>query len=292
MIVRSLQALTAVLAFGLVAACAAETSPPPPATSVSVAAPRVDFADLEAKYDARLGLYALDTGTGREIGFRADERFAYCSTIKVPLVGALLRRGDDLNEVLTYSGADVVDNSPYTKDRTSVTLREAVESALTQSDNTAANLMYRELGGPSALGAVLREIGDTTTHADRTETDLNTAVPGDIRDTTTPRAMAATLRTLVLGDALPADKRDLLAGIMRGNTTGNATIRAGVPSGWSVADKTGSGSYGTRNDIAVVWPPSGAPIVIAVLTSRATEDAGPQNPLLAEATARAVGALR
>ncbi|GAB3577859.1 class A beta-lactamase [Amycolatopsis endophytica] len=293
MLVRTLSTLTAALAFGLVTACATETVPPPPATSAASPAPvQVDFGDLEKQFDARLGVYAIDTGTGREITSRADERFAYCSTIKVPLAGSLLRRGADLNEVLRYTSADVVANSPTTKDRTSVTVREAVEAALTQSDNTAANLMYRELGGPATVGDVLREIGDTTTHVDRTETDLNSAVPGDIRDTSTPRALATTLRAFVLGDALPADERDLLTGIMRRNTTGAETIRAGVPSDWTVADKTGSGSYGTRNDIGVLWPPSGAPIVIAVLTSRATEDAAYQNALLAQATARVVEALR
>jgi len=294
MMVRSLRALAAALALGLASACSGEAAAPPPAAA-DVAAPAaataVDFADLESAFDARLGLYAVDTGTGREVAFRAEERFAYCSTIKVPLVASLLRRGDDLDTVLTYTPGDVVPNSPVTADRTSVTLRQAAEAALTLSDNTAANLMFRELGGPEALSGFLRSIGDATTHPDRIETDLNSAVPGDIRDTTTPRAMASTLRALALGDVLPAAQRDLLTGIMRSSTTGTDLVRAGVPADWGVADKTGAGMYGTRNDIAVVWPPGRAPIVIAALTSRTTEDADYVEELVARATERAVAAL-
>nr|WP_308431340.1 class A beta-lactamase [Amycolatopsis deserti] len=281
--------MAVLLVFGLAGACAAA---PPPTTSTAAPVPQVSFADLESRFDARLGLYAIDTGTGREIAHRADERFNYASAIKSLLAGAVLRRDVDLDKVLTYTDADVQPNSPITKDRRSVTVREAAEAALLQSDNTAANLLFAEVGGPAGLAAVLRETGDTTTHPDRLEVELNSAIPGDIRDTSTPRAMAGSLRAFLLGEALPADKRDLLVGIMRRNRTGAELIRAGVPSEWQVADKTGTGDYGTRNDIAVIWPPTGAPIVLAVMSSRDTADASYDNRLLAEATSRVVDALR
>ncbi|MEV5303429.1 class A beta-lactamase [Amycolatopsis methanolica] len=292
MLVRTLRAVVVLLVFGLVGACATEPPPPPPAASTAAPAPRVDFADLEARFDARLGVYAIDTGTGREIAHRADERFNYASAIKSLLAGAVLRRNVDLDKVVAYTDADVQPNSPVTKDRRSVTVREAAEAALLQSDNTAANLLFAEVGGPAGLAAVLRDIGDTTTHPDRLEVELNSAIPGDVRDTSTPRAMAGSLRAFLLGEALPADKRDLLAGIMRRNKTGTELIRAGVPSEWPVADKTGTGDYGTRNDIGVIWPPGRTPIVLALMSSRATADASYDNKLLAEATSRVMNALR
>ncbi|WP_116109618.1 class A beta-lactamase [Amycolatopsis ruanii] len=291
MVVRTLRAVVVLLVFGLVGACAAAPPPPPPA-SPAAQVPQVSFADLESRFDSRLGVYAIDTGTGREIAHRADERFNYASAIKSLLAGAVLRRNVDLDKVVTYTDADIQPNSPITKDRRSVTVCEAAEAALLQSDNTAANLLFAELGGPAGLAAVLREIGDTTTHPDRLEVELNSAIPGDIRDTSTPRAMAGSLRAFLLGDALPADKRDLLVGIMRRNRTGAELIRAGVPSEWPVADKTGTGDYGTRNDIGVIWPPTGAPIVLALMSSRGTPDAEHDNKLLAEAASRVVDALR
>jgi beta-lactamase class A len=255
-----------------------------------------DFSGLEAEFDARLGVYALDTGSGRAVEHRADERFAFCSTFKALASAALLSRTEpaDLDRRVTYTSADLVPHSPVSERHVAegMTLRQVMDAAIRYSDNTAANLIFTELGGPAGFEADLRGIGDRTTESDRIEPGLSEAVPGDTRDTTTPRAFAADLRTYVLGDVLPADDRTLLTEWLRNNMTGNETIRAGVPAGWVVGDKTGSGDYGTRNDIAVVWPPDGAPIVLAVMSDRDEKEAARDNRLIARAAQTAVAALR
>ncbi|GAA4411969.1 class A beta-lactamase [Actinokineospora soli] len=250
-----------------------------------------DFGPLENRRGARIGVYAVDTGSGREIAHRADERFAYASTFKALLVGAVLLRDVNLDEVIRYSGADLVAHAPITGERTELTVRELCDAAVRYSDNTAANLLLRELGGPAGFADAMREIGDTTLHADRFETDLNTAVPHDIRDTSTPKALATSLEALTTGDALPEDERAFLVDLLRRNTTGDALIRAATPDGWIVGDKTGTAAYGTRNDIAVIWPPDRAPIVIAVLTTHPDPDAEPDDALVAEAARIALDAL-
>ncbi|MDR7274313.1 class A beta-lactamase [Catenuloplanes atrovinosus] len=254
------------------------------------------YQRLEQRYDARLGVYAVDTGTGRTVTFRADERFAYASTFKALAAAAVLDRTTDaeLRRVVRYTAADLVDYSPVTELHVDegMTLAAIAEAAITVSDNTAGNLLFRELGGPDGLERALRAIGDRTTSADRIETELNTAIPGDRRDTSTPRALAADLRAYALGGELCRGDREQFVAWLRANTTGGETIRAGVPSDWVVGDKTGSGGYGTRNDIAVLWPPSGAPIVLAVLSTRETEGAEYDNALLADAAAAVVDTLR
>ncbi len=295
------RAALAAMALVALTACAAPEAAPaaptpssrPPAQQV---APQPDFAPLEARFDARLGVYAVDTGTGREVTRHADDRFGYASTHKALSAGAVLQRTSlpGLEKVLEYTRADLQEYSPVTEKHvdTGISLRDAMDAALRYSDNTAANLLFRELGGPAGLGAALRGIGDTTTHVDRTEPGLNDLAPGDIRDTSTPRAMAASLRAFTLGTALPPEKRTVLTDMMRANTTGGALIRAGAPAGWAVADKTGTGSYATRNDIAVVWPPGRAPIVLVVLSDRKTQDAKPDDRLIAGAAKLALDALR
>ncbi|GGE51682.1 hypothetical protein GCM10011391_33100 [Pullulanibacillus camelliae] len=165
------------------------------------------------------------------------------------------------------------------------------EAAVRYSDNTAGNLLLKQLGGPKGFEAALRKIGDHVTQVARYEPDLNAAVPGDSRDTSTPRALATDLQTLAIRNGLPPEKRALLIDWMRGNATGDALIRAGAPKGWEVDDKSGAGSYGTRNDIAIVWPPNRAPIVIAVLSSRAAQDATYDDALIAAAAKAALSAL-
>ncbi|MHC5797115.1 serine hydrolase [Lacisediminihabitans sp. FW035] len=152
--------------------------------------------------------------------------------------------------------------------------------------------MFRRLGGPAALGKTLIEIGDRTTQVARVEPELNEATPGDPRDTTTPRAIGSDLRKFALGSALSQAKRAILTEWLRGNTTGANLIRAGVPSDWTVGDKTGSGGYGTRNDIAIVWPSAGAPVVVAVMSNKSTEHAKYNDALIASAANESVAGLR
>ncbi|MEQ0564027.1 class A beta-lactamase [Amycolatopsis sp. NEAU-NG30] len=281
------RAALAALVLVPLAACATPAPAPAPAPQTSTQVRQLDFAPLERDFDARLGVYAVDTGSGREITHRADERFGYASTHKAFSAAAVLQRTsmDGLKKVLTYTRADVQANSPVGEKHveTGLSLRDAIDAALRYSDNTAANLLFRELGGPAGLAAALRGIGDTTTHVDRIEPGLNDLSPGDVRDTSTPRAMAADLRAFVLGTALPPEQRAFLTDTMRANLTGNAVIRAGTPAGWTVADKTGTGEYATRNDIAVVWPPGRAPIVLVVMSDRRTENAKHDDRLIAQA---------
>ncbi len=292
-------AALAALALVPLTACAAETpavtpAPAAPSTSSIAVAPQPDFAPLEREFDARLGVYAIDTGSGREIAHRADERFGYASTHKAFSAAAVLQRTSmaGLAKVLPYTKADVQPNSPIGEKHTGLSLRDAIDAALRYSDNTAANLLFRELGGPVGLAAVLRGIGDTTTHVDRIEPGLNDLAPGDVRDTSTPHAMAADLRAFAVGTALPAEQRTFYTDTMRANLTGNAVIRAGTPAGWTVADKTGTGDYATRNDIAVVWPPGRAPIVLVVLSDRKAKNAKPDDRLLAQAAKLALDTYR
>jgi beta-lactamase class A len=172
-----------------------------------------------------------------------------------------------------------------------MTLRAVAEAAVRFSDNTAGNIMLERLGGPEGFTQALRELGDTTTSSDRIETELNSAIPGDVRDTTTPRAFALDLATLLTTDALGAAQQAQLIDWMTGNATGAELIAAGLDAGWSVADKSGAGAYGARNDIALLWPPSGSPIVLVVMSNRSTEDANYDNALIARAAEAALAGL-
>ncbi len=281
----------ALLTLAALTSCATPATPTTPAPAATVTQP--DFAALEKTFGARLGVYAIDTGTGREIAYHADDRFAYASTHKVFTAAAILHRGDDLHRMITVRSSDLVPYSPITEKHldTGMSLQSVLDAALRYSDNTAGNLMFREIGGPEGLTADLHRSGDTVTHVDRIEPALNDTAPGDIRDTTTPRAWAADLRAAVLGSALGPDRQAVLTGMMRASTTGGNLIRAGVPDGWQVADKTGTADYATRNDIAVVWPPNRAPIVLAVLSDRPQKDAKADDKLIAQATAAVVKVL-
>jgi len=254
------------------------------------------FVHLEEKYDARLGIYAIDTGTNRTIAFRPDERFAYASTYKVLAGGALLQQNsiENLDEVIHYTKDDLVTYSPITEQHvdTGMTLKEICEAAIRYSDNTAGNLLLEKLGGPKGFEKSLREIGDKVTISDRFETELNEATPGDIRDTSTPRALANSLKAFTVNNVLPSDKRSILTDWMRGNTTGDKLIRAGAPKGWKVGDKSGAGSYGTRNDIAIVWPPNRKPIIIAILSSHDTKNDAYDDALIENAAKIALKALK
>jgi beta-lactamase class A len=291
-------AIVALLSLGACSSPApAPAAPSTPPSSAAPAAPSADteLAALEAEFDARLGVYALDTGTGRALEYEADTRFAYASTIKAPLAGVVLLETTEaeLDELVTYEASDLLEYAPVTSQNvaTGMTLRALADAAVRYSDNTAANLLFDRIGGPAGLDAALEELGDDVTQVDREEPSLNEATPGDPRDTSTARALATVLERLVVGDALDPGDRATLTAWLVGNTTGDALIRAGVPAGWTVGDKTGSAAYGTRNDIAVIWPPDAAPIVLAVLSSRASADAEHDDALLARATTVVLEAL-
>ncbi|GAA0940088.1 class A beta-lactamase BlaC [Pseudonocardia zijingensis] len=271
------------------AGCAAPAAPAAPAPPAP-APPRADrLVELERRFDARLGVYALDTGSGRELAHRADERFAMCSVFKALAAAAVLQRTppEYLDHRVRFTEADVVDPSPIAQGRLAdgMTVRELCDAAVRYSDNTAGNLLLADVGGPAGITTFARSLGDEVTRLDRTEPELNTAIPGDERDTTTPRAIATSLGALVLGDHLDPADRTLFTEWLVGNTTGATRIRAGLPPDWRVGDKTGTGSYATANDVAVAWPPGGAPVLVAVLTSKAAEDATRDEALLAEAAA-------
>ncbi|WP_392387731.1 class A beta-lactamase Bla1 [Bacillus mobilis] len=255
-----------------------------------------DFSQLEKKFDARLGVYAIDTGTNQTIAYRPNERFAFASTYKALAAGVLLQKNstDKLNEVITYTKEDLVEYSPVTEKHvdTGMTLGEIAEAAVRYSDNTAGNILFHKIGGPKGYEKALRQMGDRVTMSDRFETELNEAIPGDNRDTSTAKAIATNLKDFTVGNALPDDKRNILTDWMRGNATGDKLIRAGVPTDWIVGDKSGAGSYGTRNDIAIVWPPNRAPIIIAILSSKDEKEATYDNQLIAEAAEVIVNALR
>ena len=275
------------------------TPPPPDPTTPSPSVPGpgdAAFTSLEEQFDARLGVYAVDTGTGEMVTWRADERFAFTSTIKALAAAVVLDQTTDaeLDEQVSYSAEELVPYSPVTEQNaaTGMSLSEVLDAAVRFSDNTAGNLMYSEIGGAASLDDALAQVGDDVTQVERVEPDLNEAVPGDSRDTSTPRALATDLRAFAVDDALEPSDRARLIELLRGSTTGDALIRAAVPEGWGVGDKTGAGGFGTRNDIAVIWPPGDAPpLVIAVMSSRATEDAEYDDALIAGAAGAALAAL-
>lgn len=272
---------------------ATATAVPTPMATADAATSRALTA-LEEQYDARVGVVAIDTEDGSSVGYRADERFAFASTNKAFIAAAVLdaSSAEDLDEVVRYDRGDLLAYAPVTSRHVDagMTVRALVDAAVRESDNTAANLLVERLGGADGVTRWLRGIGDEVTRVDRVEPDLNTAVPGDPRDTTTPAQSASDLRAVLLGDALDPDDRALLRSSMAGTTTGDGTIRAGVPAGWSVADKTGTASYGVRDDIAVVRPPGRDPVVLVVFTTRegAGADAEPSDALVAAVTRAAV----
>jgi beta-lactamase class A len=228
------------------------------------------LADVEARYGGRLGVVAVDTESGKRIAYRAHERFAMCSTCKFLGAAAVLARVDGgrerLDRRIAYGRHDLVDFVPVTGAHVGeggMTLGALCAAAIEYSDNTAANLIFTTLGGPAGVTRYVRSLDDAVTRLDRTEPTLNTAIPGDPRDTTTPASMETLMRRILLGDALHPASRARLEGWLVANTTGDARLRAGLPRGWVVGDKTGSGDRLATSDIAIVRPPGRAPILIA-----------------------------
>lgn len=260
------------LAAALVAAVpGVAAAPAAPGPTRRQAAAEAALAALEARSGGRLGVFAIDTASGARIDHRADERFPLCSTFKAILAAAVLHRSQRqpgfLEQRIRFAKEDLVSHSPIAEQHLAdgLTVAEMAVATVQTSDNTAANQLMALLGGPAGVTAFARSTGNRTFRLDRWETALNSAIPGDPRDTDTPSGMGTSLQALVLGNALDPPQRRRLQDWLIGNTTGDRRVRAGVPPGWRVGDKTGTcGAYGTANDVAVLWPPERGPIVLAV----------------------------
>ncbi len=247
------------------------------------------MADLERSLGARLGVAMRDTANGARFRYRADERFPITSTFKFLAAAAVLARIDagaeNPDRRVRFTKSELVTYSPATEKYAGgegMTITEICEAAITLSDNTAGNLLLASIGGPEGLTRYARSVGDEITRLDRVETDLNEARPGDARDTTSPAAMLGNLEKLLLGDALSAASRSQLANWMIANKTGDTRLRAGVPNGWRVGDKTGAGGHGTNNDIAILWPPTGKPVLIAAYLTECARSVEERNAAIAE----------
>jgi beta-lactamase class A len=255
------------------------------------------FAALERDLGGQLGVIAIDSDSGRTVGHRPNQRFPFCSTFKTLLAAAVLARAEHeaglLDKRLGLPAHRFVSYSPITSKHMggAMSVAELCTAALQYSDNTAGNALLGEVGGPAGLTRFARTLGDQHFRLDRWETELNTAIPNDERDTTTPLAMARTLQKLLLKDGLSPAAQNQLRDWMLGNTTGDQRIRAAVPSGWKVADKTGTGDYGAANDIAVIYPPGKAPVVLAIYTRQSDKDAEPRNDLIVQAARLALSLL-
>ncbi|MBK1689100.1 class A beta-lactamase [Rubrivivax gelatinosus] len=251
------------------------------------------FGAIERSVAGRLGVWAYDLETGRSLGHRQDERFPMCSSFKWLLAAAVLARVDRgqerLERRIVFGREALLEYAPATSHRAGgagMTLAELCEAAVTLSDNTAANLLLDTLGGPAGLTAWVRTLGDRRTRLDRREPDLNEARPGDERDTTTPAAMVLALRQTLFGGGLSRRGADLLLQWMTASTTGLKRLRAGFPADWRVADKTGTGGEGTTNDVAVVWAPGRAPLLLAAYLTESPAAIEAREAALARVAAR------
>lgn len=270
------------------------------ATGVQHTTVQQQLVTLEKNSGGRLGVFAWDTGNDKNIAYRANERFPFCSTFKVLAVAAVLKKSMQeptlLQKRIFYTPQDVQAfvHTPISQDHVTdgMTVKEICAATMMYSDN-AVNLLMKELGGPQAVTAFARSIGDKQFQLKRWEPELNASIPGDTRDTTTPMAMGNDLDALVLGHVLGLSQRHQLEYWLKHNTTGNARIRAGVPKDWIVGDKTGtSNEYGTTNDVAVIWPTHGSPIVMVIYFTQDKKDAKPNDALIASVAKVVINALK
>jgi beta-lactamase class A len=236
-------------------------------------APIAALTDYERDSGGHIGVYAKNLRTGAEISWRAHERFVMCSSFKASLAASVLARVDRgqarMDELIAYGPADLLEWAPVAKqnlEKGAMSVADMCEAAVELSDNTCANVLLARFGGPSALTAFWRSIGDTVSRLDHNEPELNRTPPGDPHDTTTPAAMAGNLRTLILGNALSPTSRERLTGWMLGCKTGDNRLRAGLPKGWRIADKTGNNGKDAFADIAVTWSTREEPVLICAYT--------------------------
>lgn len=248
--------------------------------------PAVRLADLERHRGGRLGVAILGTGNGRRVAYRGDERFLLCSTFKLLLAAAVLKRVDNgaeqLDRRLVFGKAALLEYAPITKQHVGppgMTIAQLCEAAVTLSDNTAANLLMANIGGPSAVTQYVRTLGDTLTRLDHVEPELNR--PNGIDDTTTPWAMLGDMQELLLGDALSPVSRQQLIQWLLANKTGDSSLRAGLPADWREGDKTGQGRT-ANNDVAIIWPPQRKPLLVTAYYDNAKADVTARKTVLAE----------
>lgn len=213
------------------------------------------IAEMELRSGGRLGVSAMNKKTGRAFSHRGDERFAMCSSFKWLLAYFVVTKEyyEGLEREIRFSEADLVSWSPVTEKHVgkgSMTVRALCKAAVEWSDNTATNLLLKDIGGPAALTAKIRETGDTITRLDRWEPELNENLPGDPRDTTTPNAMTALVSNLLFGDRSGFNDVVSVKEMMAGSETGDNRLRAGMGEGWVIGDKTGTSSNNQSNDIA------------------------------------------
>jgi beta-lactamase class A len=236
--------------------------------------------NYERESGGRIGLYAENLATGAKLAWRADERFVMCSTFKAALAACVLARvdrgEDQLAAMISYGQADLLEYAPAAKQSLSLgamSVADMCKAIVELSDNTCANLLLARIGGPAALTAFWRSLGDATSRLDHNEPELNRSPPGDPHDTTTPAAMASSLRRLVVGDALSPASRDQLTAWMVDCKTGANRLRGGLPASWKIGDKTGNNGKDASGDIAVVWPKPDHPILIVAYTQGGTPNA-------------------
>jgi beta-lactamase class A len=250
-------------------------------------------AEIEASVGGRLGVFAVDTGTGRQLAHRADELFAMCSTFKWVLAAAVLVGVDraqlSLDERVSYGPSDLLEYAPAAREHVAdgaLTVEALARAVVTVSDNTAANLLLAKVGGPAGLTRFVRSMGDLVTRLDRTEPTVNSNEAGDPRDTTSPRAMVGLMRRVLCGHTLSSTSRERLLSWLRDCETGKDRLRAGFPGNWIVGDKTGTGARGATNDVAIAMPPGRAPILVAAYASE-----GGAGPMALQAEHSDVGQL-
>lgn len=245
--------------------------------------------NLEKQFDGKIGVYAINTNTNQVIAYHDQDRFPVQSTLKLMGVAALLKESNKdknlLQEKIHYSKDDLVFWHPITGNYTNsgMTLEALAEASMTYSDNPAMNLIMKKLGGPKSVTDFAHSIGNKSFNVERYEGNLNSD-PHDIRDSSTPQDMALSLQKIVLGNILEPSQKNQLLTWMKNNTTGYKRIRAGVPIGWSVAEKTGSGDYGIANDIGIVWSPACKSVVLAIYTIQKKQNAKAREDVVALTT--------
>lgn len=279
-----------------VAGCQSETIS---AAAPAAAAERLvalDFGALEERFKGRMGFAFASEGVRG--GWRENERFVYCSTFKMYLAAAMMIRAqsglEDLSRAVPVTQADMISHAPITQKAVgrTLTLTELMKGTVEESDNPAANILIREMGGLDAMRQFYRDLDDSTTRVDRLEPEMN-RLDGD-KDTILPSQSVRNIERLILSNTSPlnAEMKRLLLEWMVATPTGQARLKAGVPQGWTVAHKTGTGGYGPANDIGVLYPVEGAPITVAAYFHGSDQSSADQREAaIAEATRQMLGVL-